>query len=392
VIPRPDHLRRLQGLLDRHPVVALLGARQVGKTTLARRLHDAWEGEKAFLDLEHPTDLARLEDPLLGLQDLRGLVVLDEVQRRPDLFPVLRVLADRRETPARFLVLGSASPDLLRQSSESLAGRIAYHELNGLALDEVGVAALETLWNRGGFPRSFLADGDAHSAEWRRAFIRTFLERDLPQLGIQIPAETLRRFWTMLAHWHGQVWNGAELGRAFGVSASTVRRYLDLLTSALVLRQLPPWLENLGKRQVRSPKVYVQDSGLLHSLLGLEDLDALRGHPKVGASWEGFALEAVVRHLGARPEETFFWATHGGAELDLLVVRGTRRLGFEFKHSSAPRARRSMHVALEDLGLEHLWVVYPGGERFRLAERIEAVPLARILDDLEPLDGLDSAR
>lgn len=391
MLERSEHLHQISGLLERHPVVGLLGARQVGKTTLARRIFERQREPKTFLDLEHPTDLARLDDPLLALQPLRGLVVLDEIQRRPELFPVLRVLADRDGAPARFLVLGSASPDLLRQSSETLAGRIAYHELRGLSLSEVGVASVERLWNRGGFPRAFLAKGDQESSEWRRAFIRTFLERDLPQLGVRIPGETLRRFWTMLAHWHGQVWNGAELGRAFAVSASTVRRYVDLLTSALVVRQLPPWFENLAKRQVRSPKVYIADSGLLHTLLGLDDLDALRGHPKVGASWEGFALEQVMQALQIRPEEAYFWGTHGGAELDLLVLRAGRRLGFEFKHTSAPRTRRSMHTAIDDLGLDSLTVVYPGTESFRLGERIEAVPLARVRE-LLPADPLDSRR
>lgn len=385
LIERRRHLKVLEGLLERHPVVGILGARQVGKTTLARQLAALYDGPFSFFDLEDPTDQARLAEPMLALRDLRGLVVIDEVQRRPELFPVLRVLADRPERTARFLVLGSASPELLQQTSESLAGRIFYHDLGGFDLDEVGVGSSERLWLRGGFPRSFLAESDGASAEWRRGFVRTFLERDLPELGIQIPAETVRRFWTMIAHYHGQVWNGAELARAFGVSGVTVRRYLDLLTSALVLRQLPPWFENLGKRQVKSPKVYVADSGLLHTLLGLTGRDDVEGHPKIGASWEGFVLREVVERLGARPEEVFFWATHAGAELDLLIVRGRRRLGFELKRTAAPRMTPSIRTARDDLQLERVDVVYPGEHTFPLADRVRALALPRLYEDLEPL-------
>ncbi|HLX06648.1 MAG TPA: DUF4143 domain-containing protein, partial [Thermoanaerobaculia bacterium] len=283
------------------------------------------------------------------------------------------------------LVLGSASPDLLKQTSESLAGRIVYHELEGFALDEVGVGARDRLWVRGGFPRSFLGESDEASAEWRRAFVRTFLERDLPQLGVTIPAETLRRFWTMLAHYHGQVWNGAEIARAFGIALTTVRRYLDLLTAALMLRQLQPWHANIAKRQVRSPKIYLADSGLLHALLGLGTLRDLEGHPKVGASWEGFALGEILVRLGAHPEESFFWATHGGAELDLLVVRGNRRLGFECKRTSAPRLSPSIRSALADLALDRLDVVHAGDHTYPLADRVRALALSRLYDDLEPL-------
>ena len=314
-------------------------------------------------------------------------MVLDEIQRRPDLFPVLRVLADRRPLAARFLVLGSAAPDLLRQSSESLAGRIHYHHLGGLALDEVGTEALERLWVRGGFPASFLAPTPAASHAWRQDFIRTFLERDLPQLGVRVPAATLQRFWTMLAHYHGQVWNGSELARALGVGHPTVRRYLDTLSAALVIRQLQPWFENLGKRQVKAPKVYVVDSGLLHGLLDLGTHDDLAGHPKVGASWEGFAMGEVLVRLGVQPGQCFFWATHGGAELDLLVVRGARRFGFEFKHTAAPRLTASMSTALRDLRLERLDVVYVGNETFPLSDNVRALGLSRVLSDLEPLDA-----
>ncbi|MEA2691442.1 MAG: uncharacterized protein QOJ16_829 [Acidobacteriota bacterium] len=384
-IERPRHLDTLRGLLERFPVVGILGARQVGKTTLARELAALRPEPATFFDLEDPADLARLAEPMLALRNLRGLVVIDEIQRRPDLYPVLRVLADRPELPARFLVLGSASPDLLRQTSESLAGRIFYHELGGFALDEVGVEARDRLWLRGGFPRSFLASAEVDSAEWRRGFVRTFLERDLPGLGVAIPPEMLRRFWTMVAHYHGQVWNGAELARSFGVSEPTVRRYLDLLTAALVLRQLQPWFENLGKRQVKSPKVYISDSGLLHTLLNLETREDLDGHPKIGASWEGFALSEVLVRLGARPEESFFWATHAGAELDLLVVRGRRRLGFEFKLTDAPKLTASIRTALADLKLDRVDVVHAGEHTFPLGERVRAVALGRLDEDMQGL-------
>ncbi len=385
MVPRTRHLTRLGRLLAAHPVVAILGARQVGKTTLAREFARHFEGPTFRFDLEDPDDLARLAEPKLALGPLRGLVVIDEVQRRPDLFPVLRVLVDRPEVRTKFLVLGSASPDLLRQSSESLAGRIVYQELGGFAVDEVGLSEADRLWVRGGFPRSFLADSSVESYEWRLAFIRTFLERDIPSLGIQVPALALHRFWRMLAHYHGQPWNGAELARAFGVSATAVRRYLDLLTGALVVRQLPPWHENVGKRQVRSPKVYIADPGLLHGLLALESRQDLEGHPKVGASWEGFVLRELLTHLDARAEEAFFWATHAGAELDLFVVRGRRRLGFEVKRTTAPTLTRSMRSAAETLKLDSLDVIHAGEHTFDLGERVRAVAFQRMFADVEPL-------
>lgn len=372
-------------LLLTAPIVAILGARQVGKSTLARMVVRKRSGPSAFFDLERADDRARLDDPLLALGDLKGLVVLDEVQQRPGLFETLRVLADRPRHPARFLVLGSAGRDLLRQSSETLAGRIHYHRLRGLALDEVGPRAGNRLWLRGGFPRSFLARSAAESDAWRRSFAQSFLERDLPQLGISTPAVTMRRFWTMLAHYHGQTWNASELARAFGVAHTTVRNYLNSLTGALVVRQLLPWHENLSKRQVKAPKVYIEDSGLLHTLLGLSTQTDLERHPKVGASWEGFAISQVIRRLGARDEECYFWATHAGAELDLLVVRGGRRLGFEIKRTAAPRVTPSMRTALTDLKLDRLDVIHAGQHSFPMAERIRAVPLPRIWADLKPL-------
>jgi predicted AAA+ superfamily ATPase len=385
MIKRERELETLQGLLRRHRVVGIIGARQVGKTTLARSLVAKVKGPTVYLDLENPEDLARLDDPMLALKEMKGIVVIDEIQRLPDLFPVLRVLVDRPASAPRFLVLGSASPALLRQSSETLAGRIVYHELGGFALEDVGIENHRRLWLRGGFPRSYLARSTMESDGWRRGFIRTFLERDLPQLGTTIRSTTLHRFWTMLAHYHGQTWNASEFARSFGVADTTVRGYLDLLTAALVIRQLPPWHENISKRQVKAPKVYIVDSGLLHTLLNLRTLEDLEGHPKVGASWEGFILEQVIRVLGARTEECFFWATHAGAELDLLIVRGQQRLGFEIKRTSSPRGTSSMRSALSDLKLQRLDLIHAGDKTFPLGKNIRAVAVTRLLDDLKPL-------
>lgn len=384
-IQRPQHLSRVSGLLRRHPAVAILGARQVGKTTLAREVMAGFEGQTTHFDLEDMDDLARLEEPKLTLGSLQGLVVIDEVQRRPDLFANLRVLIDRPDGQARFLLLGSASGALLRQSSETLAGRVIYHDLEGFDLCEVGRQRADELWLRGGFPRSFLAESDAASFEWRRGFVRTFLERDLPQLGVRIPAQTLHRFWRMLAHNHGQLWNGAEFGRAFGVAHTTVRRYLDLLCGALVVRQLAPWHENLAKRQVKSPKVYLADSGLLHTLLDLDDRYALDGHPKIGASWEGFVISALARRLGVAWQDCHFWAAHAGPELDLLVCRGQRRLGFEIKRTTSPRRTRSMHRARAALKLDSLDVIHAGDHTFPLGDGIRAVSFGRLFEDISPL-------
>lgn len=382
---RAGEIRRVRALLRESPVVALLGPRQAGKTTLARQVSDGFGMEVHRYDLENPVDVARLSDPMLSLGRLRGLVILDEVQRRPELFPALRVLADRPRRPCRFLVLGSASPALLRQSSETLAGRIAHHVLGGFSMEEVGAARLGTLWLRGGFPRSFLARTDRESLRWRRDFIRTFLERDLPQMGITIPSSTMGRFWNMLAHAHGQIWNSSGFASSFGTADTTVRRYVDLLTSLFMVRQLPPWHENLGKRQVKSPKIFLSDPGLLHALLDLPARRDLEGHPKLGASWEGFGVEQVVRRMGARPEECFFWATHAGAELDLLVVRGRRRRGFEFKHASAPGVTPSMRIALHDLKLDRLEVIHAGEHTYPLAPKIRAVALRNLMRDVVPL-------
>lgn len=385
VIQRHEHLHSLRSLTRQFPVVGILGARQVGKTTLARQLTETHRGPVTYFDLESAEDLARLADPMLALRPLTGLVVLDEVQRRPDLFTQLRVLVDQQKTRRKFLVLGSASPELLRQTSETLAGRIAYHELAGFSLEEVGRQHGSKLWHRGGFPRSFLARSESDSLVWRKAMIRTFLEQDIPALGLRLPAATLRRFWMMLAHYHGQVWNASEFARSFGVAHTTVQRYLDLLSSTFMVRQLPAWHESIGKRQVKAPKIYFRDSGLLHALLGLEAGGAIESHPKVGASWEGFALDAVVTQLGALPEECHFWAAHSGAELDLLIVRGNVRLGFEFKRTTSPATTRSMHVALEDLRLSRVDVIHAGSNSFPLHPKIRAIALGRLLEDLKPL-------
>lgn len=383
MIDRPRHAALLRQLLKRSPVVALLGARQVGKTTLARALMADQSRPTTLFDLERAADVARLEDPELGLGDLRGIVVLDEIQRRPELFPALRVLADRPRTPARFLVLGSASPELLRQGSETLAGRIAFHQLPGFTIEEVGMARLDRLWLRGGFPRSFLARSNGDSDRWRADFVRTFLERDVPQLGISIPATTLERFWAMLAHYHGQTWNASELARSFGVSHHVMRRYLEALEATYMVRVLRPYFANIGKRQVKSPKVYLRDTGILHHFLDVDSKPALDRHPKLGASWEGLLLEAVIQQLGVRDRQCYFWATHTGAELDLLVEAGGKRRGFEFKRTTAPRITKSMRSAMDSLDLTGIDVIHAGDETYPLSRRIRAVAAKRLLDDIK---------
>jgi len=373
MIPRSKLIHQIQSVFAIHPVAGILGPRQCGKTTVAR-MYEAGEESYVHLDLENPVDLRRLESPLRALESLTGLVVIDEVQRRPKLFELLRVLVDRPANRARFLLLGSASPHLVKGVSESLAGRIGFVDMAGFDLSEVGDQ--DALWLRGGFPRAYLAATPESSLAWREGFVRTFLERDLPQLGIRIPAETLRRFWTMLAHYHGQVWNAAELARSLGASENTARRYLDILSGAFMIRVLPPWHENLKKRQVKAPKVYLRDSGILHTLLQIDSHAALQSHPKLGASWEGFALEEILRQLGTR--DAYSWGTHGGAELDLLVFAGGKRYGFEFKYADAPGRTRSMRIAIDDLQLDHLRVVYPGPHAYELDDDISVVPLESI--------------
>lgn len=375
MVPRPQALERIRRTFRVHPIAALLGPRQCGKTTLARHLAKG-EERSAVFDLESPIDRQRLSNPMRVLGEIEGLVVIDEIQRQPELFEVLRVLVDRPGASTRFLVLGSASPRLVSGVSETLAGRVGTIDLSGFSLDEVGTGELDRLWLQGGFPRSFLAPDAEASFAWRENFVRTFLERDIPQLGISIPAEALRRFWTMIAHSHGQVWNASGIGRSLGVSDHTVRRYLDILAGAFMLRVLPPWYENLKKRQVRAPKVYLRDSGLLHSLLRLPTRHDLLGHPKLGASWEGFALEQMLTAIATR--DAYFWKAHAGPELDLLVMERGRRFGFELKHSEAPKVTRSMRSAVETLGLDRLWIVVPDGPSWEVDEHIAVTPLAEV--------------
>lgn len=362
---------RVRRSLRDSPVVALVGPRQCGKTTLAREIAGTRRG--TYFDLEDPVSLQRLAEPKTALESLGGLIVIDEVQRRPDLFPLLRVLADAARPGRRFLILGSATPDLLRQGSETLAGRIAIVDMAGFDLGEVGAAALGRLWWRGGFPRSFLARSNAASVAWRQDFIRTFLERDMLQLGVRIPPPALRRLWTMIAHWHGQIWNASEIARSLGEAHVTVKRHLDALSGALMVRQLQPWFENLGKRQVKAPKVYVRDSGLLHALLDLPSPAALDAHPKVGASWEGYVVEDLIAIAGER--NAYYWRTQAGAELDLLLLLRGRRIGVEVKYADAPSMTRSMHVSIESLKLDRLYVVYPGTQSYRLRPGVEVLPL-----------------
>lgn len=375
IMNRERYLEEIQNHFRVHPICAILGPRQVGKTTLAKMYIAKHSVQGAyFFDLENPLDLARLENPMLALGSIsQQLIVIDEIQRRPDLFPVLRVLADQEEKKRKFLILGSASRDLIRQSSETLAGRIGYIELPPFSLFEVKNS--NKLWLRGGFPRSYLATSDADSYLWRQSYIMTFLERDIPNLGFNIPAQQLRRFWLMLAHYHGQIFNASELARSLGVSEHTVRKYLDILAGTFMVRILSPWFENLQKRQVKSPKIYFRDSGVMHALLGINNEEQLLGYPKLGSFWEGFALEEVIRTYEASSEECYFWATHADAELDLLIIKNNRRIGFEFKYTDAPKITKSMRIAQEDLKLDHLAVIYPGDKIFPMGENIMAYGL-----------------
>jgi uncharacterized protein len=381
VIERPQLLAEVKDRLRVNPIVLLLGPRQCGKTTLARRF--AAERQAEYFDLEAPADADRLGQPMTTLQALRGWVVIDEAQLQPELFPILRVLADRRPLPARFLLLGSASPDLVRDVSESLAGRVALVSMAGFDLSETGAKAMRRLWWRGGFPRSYVAGSDQESRQWRADFIQTFLERDLRRFGVQVAPAVLRRFWNMAAHYHGQIWNASEIGRSLGEAHTTVKRHLDILCGAFVMRQLPPWFENIGKRQVKSPKVYLRDSGLLHALMGITSFAALEAHPKLGASWEGFALEEVMRVAGDR--EAYFWHTQGGAELDLMVFLKGRRFGFEFKYADAPGVTKGLHVAKADLKLSRAFVVHPGEKSYPLNTWAEAVSIADLRSRVQAL-------
>lgn len=383
MIERPDILQAIKTALSRAPVVVLSGPRQCGKTTLARQLLSP--DSMNYFDLEDPASLARLDEPMTALHPLEGLVVIDEVQRRPDLFPALRVLVDREQNNARFLVLGSASGELERQSSESLAGRIERIAVGGFSLGEVGGDSLDRLWLRGGFPRSFLAGEDADSVAWRDQFIQTLLESDFPQWDVKASPTALRRLWAIVAHYNGQTYNASEAARALDVSQPTIRRYLDLLTDAHMIRQLQPYYANIKKRQVKAPKMYIRDTGLLHRLLGIDTPKALLEHPRVGASWEGFALEQIL--ATQRYEDAMFWATHQGAEIDLVLQRDRTHIGVEFKRTDAPRITPSIRIALEALPLKSVIIVYPGTRRYPLAHNVEAVPLLDLARDPGGLFG-----
>ncbi|MBN1981653.1 MAG: ATP-binding protein [Chitinivibrionales bacterium] len=365
-----DSLRNdVKAALSRSRVVALVGPRQCGKTTLAREFISV--DSLNYFDLEDPLSLVRLEEPMTGLKDLIGTVVIDEIQRKPELFPILRVLADRVPLKATFLILGSASPGLIQRSSESLAGRIEIIEMKGFSLEEAGIKNHERHWLRGGLPPSYLADSDISSDIWRKNYTKTVSERDIVQLGHSIPSTTIVRFWTMLAHYHGNIWNAAEPARSLGIGESSVRRYLDLLTDIFMIRQLKPWHAAIQKRQVKSPKVYFTDSGILHQLLGIKTAYDLLSHPKCGLSWEGYIIEELMQIF--KSDEVYFWSTHNNAEIDLLLTGKGRKIGIECKRSDAPKVTPSMRIALDDLKLSEIFVIYPGDKSYLMADKIHAV-------------------
>ncbi len=383
-VERPLDSRALRAAMARAPVTLLTGPRQAGKSTLVRRV--VASSPLSVFDLEDYRDRARLAEPMLALRDHSDTIVIDEAQRMPELFESIRVLVDQDRRPGRFVVLGSASPDLTGLGSESLAGRVALVQLAGFRLSDVGASRLDGLWLRGGLPRSFLASDDEASSAWRDDYIVTFLERDLAGFGFRFPATMMRRFWTMLAHYHGQTWNGAAVARSIDVSEKTVRLLVDALTDALVVRQLPAWFENIAKRQVKSPRVYVRDSGLLHRLIGIDGRLDLERHPRLGASWEGMVLEQILARFG--DASAAFWSTHGGAELDLRLEVQERLIGFEIKRTDRPSTTKSMHSALADLRLDHLVIVHAGEHRFALADQITAIGAADLLASDDPLAGL----
>ena len=371
MIKRENDLHKIETLLEQFPVVAILGARQCGKTTLANQI-----SFDHYFDLENPRDLARLDQAQITLENLSGRIVIDEIQRKAELFPLLRYLVDQK-LKQQYLILGSASRDLISQSSETLAGRIAYHHLSGVSIADVGTHHMDQLMIRGGYPKSFLAANDEQSYLWRTQYISTFLERDIPQLGIQIPSSALRRFWTMLSHYHGQILNYSEIGRSFGASDVTIKKYIDILESTFMIRQLMPWFNNTSKRLVKSPKLYLRDSGIFHALQSIKTQAELYAHPKLGSSWEGFALEETMRSIGKEANEVYFWSTQGGAEVDLFWMQGGQNYAVEFKYMDAPRLSKSMHIVLEDLSLEHLFVIYPGHQEYPLNSRVTVLPLER---------------
>lgn len=365
-----------------HPIIGILGPRQSGKTTLARQIAKEYDGEVHYFDLEDPGDMILLDNPKAALEGLKGLIVIDEIQHIQSLFPLLRVLVDREANEQTFLILGSASQELIRHSSESLAGRIEYIELTPFSYLET--QELDNLWIRGGFPRSYLAINEEASLRWRDSYIKTFLERDIPKLGIQIPPQNMYRFWMMLTHYHGNILNASELGRSLSLSSPTIRKYLDILTGTFMVRQLQPWFENIGKRQIKSPKIYIRDSGLLHALLKVENTRQLASHFKLGASWEGFAIEEILRHHHIRPEEAFFWGTQGGSEIDLFFMQHGRRYGFEFKYTDTPKTTKSMHLSKTDLKLDELHIIYPGTKSYNLGDTIQCHGLIHYLNNVNP--------
>lgn len=374
MIERREFKARVSAGLKRSAIVALLGPRQCGKTTLARTFLPM--GSPHYFDLEDPVVAELMHNPMTALSPLEGLIVIDEIQRRPEIFPILRVLVDRPDNPATFLILGSASPELSRQASESLAGRVEIVEMGGFSKEEVGAEGLQRLWLRGGFPRSYLAESEGDSFVWRKDFVRTFLERDLGVMGFGMTPAAMGRFWTMVSHYHGQLWNGSEIAAALGVAPNTARAYLDALEQTYMIRRLHPWYANLGKRLVKSPKLYLRDSGIFHVLQGIRDEAGIQVHPKIGASWEGFVVEEVLRAI--RPDEAYFYAVHSGVELDLLLFKEGARLGVEIKRADAPKLTRSMKTAMDDLELDELWVIYPGERSYALERGVMVKPLGSL--------------
>ncbi|MBU1121920.1 MAG: ATP-binding protein [Candidatus Omnitrophota bacterium] len=375
-IKRSQKIAELKAAFRYSPAVAILGPRQCGKTTLSHQFVSDIKGESVhFFDLEDPNDLAALDNPKLTLEKLKGIIVIDEIQRCPDLFPVLRVLIDKCKEQ-KYLILGSASKELLRQSSETLAGRISYHELSGFSLDEISILEQNKIWIRGGFPRSFLAHDYKASYDWRQNFIMTFLERDIPNLGFHISAKGLRRFWMMLAHYHGNIFNASEISKSLAISNVTAGRYLDILSGAFLIRQLQPWFYNTKKRLIKRPKIYFRDSGIFHALLGITTIDELNRHPRLGSSWEGFVIEQIINHLGLKEEEVYFWGVHTGAECDFIFLKKGKLWGVEVKYQDAPHLTPSMRSAIDELSLEHLWIVYPGNRMYTLADKITVLPIS----------------
>jgi uncharacterized protein len=381
-VRREFFLKKIEANFRVHPICALLGPRQVGKTTLARMYTEQFLPQDTQLfDLENPLDLAQFDNPMLTLStSKKSFIVIDEVQRKPELFPILRVLVDSPESQKRFLILGSASRELIHQSSETLAGRLGYIELPPFSFFETKKES-KLLWLRGGFPRSYLAENSSDSNLWRQSYITSFLERDIPMLGFDIPPQQIRRFWMMLAHYHGQIFNASELGKSLGLSGHTVKRYLDILSGTFMIRILQPWFENIQKRQVKSPKIYFRDSGVLNALLGIADTTQLETYPRLGSFWEGFALEEIIRLLDAAEDECYFWSTQANAELDLLIIKNGKKIGFEFKYTDTPKITKSMHIALSDLNLDQIIVIYPGSSIFPLSDSITCVGFESILTD-----------